>query len=271
MFRNSTSSSDSNSLSNHQSEPLYSLSPNSTDEASHLRRNGSNFRRSLKKLQTRMKNCFSRSSRHRTQRINRTQAQRNSQPFTPDQQVSNYSPSRLTGGMDNQPRSPTPSGRTQNDYASRNNSLSHCVWYWGHVSKPEVITRLDGTPDGSFLVRDSESDSFRSFGLTLHARIEYTSNGYKLFEQEGYSSVKELIEKSIEVSEKGILCYTKSSSEQPNFPVRLLKPISRYDEVQSLLSISRFVIRQHVNLNDIEKLCLPQTLIAYLKEKNYFR
>lgn len=76
MFRNSPSSSDSNAVSSqdHQSESLHSLSSNSLDETSQIRRNGSSFRRSLRKWQTRMKNCFSKSSKHGAQRINITQA-----------------------------------------------------------------------------------------------------------------------------------------------------------------------------------------------------
>lgn len=280
----------------------------------HIRKNDNNLRRSLRKWHSRMKNCFSKNSRHLTQRqtihivhapaspslshrsFSATSQKENIYTLDPfilqrkcrspgsDQVHSNNSsltpsPSRLTAGSESQPRSPTLSELTESGFTPKNevSCLAHCVWYWGPASKAQVDAKLDGAPDGSFLVRDSASDrhifsiSFRSVGKTLHARIEYTSSGYKIFDHEGYATVKELIEKAIEESEKGLLCYTKSRSEEPNYPVRLLKPISRYDEVRSLQSLSRFIIRQNVNYNDIDKLCLPLTLISYLKEENYFR
>lgn len=113
--------------------------------------------------------------------------------------------------------------------------------------------------------------SFRSVGKTLHARIEHTSSGYRVFDHRGFESVKNLIEEAVRISsEDGLFCYTKSRGDEPNYPVRLLKPISRYDEVRSLQNLSRFVIRQHINVNDIEKLGLPATLTHFLKEENYF-
>lgn len=173
-------------------------------------------------------------------------------------------------------------------------TLAHEVWYWGPVSKQLAENKLDGAPDGSFLVRDSASDrsvlntlnngctkkfgyrhifsiSFRSVGKTLHTRIERTADGYKVFDQECFRTIKDFIEAAVRISSgESPFCYTKSQGLEPNYPVRLLKPISRYEEVKSLQSLSRFVIRQHINVNDIDKLLLPYTLISFLKEENYF-
>jgi len=108
-------------------------------------------------------------------------------------------------------------------------------------------------------------------GKTLHTRIERTSDGYKVFDQECFRTIKEFIEAAVRISSgDSPFCYTKSQGLEPNYPVRLLKPISRYEEVKSLQSLSRFVIRQHINVNDIDKLLLPYTLISFLKEENYF-
>ncbi|ENN70913.1 phosphatidylinositol 3-kinase regulatory subunit alpha [Dendroctonus ponderosae] len=191
------------------------------------------------------------------------------------------SSSRLSTTADIQPRSShltnaNPSGC---NYTPKNevSSLAHQVWYWGPVSKSLVEAKLEGAPDGSFLVRDSASDrhifsiSFRSVGKTLHSRIEHTNSGFRVFDHKCFDTVRELIEQAVKISsEEQVFCYTKSQGMEPNYPVRLLKPISRYDEVRSLQSLSRFVIRQHINVNDIENLCLPVTLIQYLREENYF-
>ncbi|KAJ8965492.1 hypothetical protein NQ314_004079 [Rhamnusium bicolor] len=152
-------------------------------------------------------------------------------------------------------------------------SLSNCYWYWGPISRKQADDRLDGFPDGAFLIRDSSSDryiftmSFRSVGRTLHTRIELSKSGYSFFDQGGYHSITELVEDALSKSKNGIYCYTKSGDEiNPNYPVRLTLPVSRYDEVPSLKYLSRFVIRQCININDIEKLPLPLSLINYLQE-----
>ncbi|PIK33968.1 hypothetical protein BSL78_29206, partial [Apostichopus japonicus] len=52
-------------------------------------------------------------------------------------------------------------------------------WYWGPMSWDDAETRLENTPDGSFLVRDSSDErhilslSFRASGTTHHTRIEH--------------------------------------------------------------------------------------------------
>ena len=54
-----------------------------------------------------------------------------------------------------------------------------CGWYWGPLGWEDAEEKLDGKPDGSFLVRDSSDDryilslSFRSQNATHHTRIEH--------------------------------------------------------------------------------------------------
>lgn len=56
-------------------------------------------------------------------------------------------------------------------------------WFWGSISRHEAQQRLHGTPNGSFLVRNSQINlynytiSFRTAGKTLHYRIEFV-DGY---------------------------------------------------------------------------------------------
>lgn len=55
--------------------------------------------------------------------------------------------------------------------------LSQYGWYWGNLNRTGAQRRLKGKENGSFLVRNSQTEknqftlSFRSAGVTLHCRI----------------------------------------------------------------------------------------------------
>lgn len=154
-------------------------------------------------------------------------------------------------------------------------------WYWGPMTRVEAEEKLAGCNDGTFLVRDSSDEryllslSFRSQGKTLHTRIEY-SNGFFSFysfpdsENEGYRSVVELMEKSMQYSSVGVFCFSRARAMgSPAVPVRLLKPLSRFFHVQSLQHYCRFVIRQSIRFDTIRQLPLPKHVHKYL-EKTHF-
>lgn len=62
--------------------------------------------------------------------------------------------------------------------------LSKYGWYWGPLNRSEAEEKLADQLDGAFLVRDSSdvkyllSLSFRSYGKTLHTRIEHSNGKY---------------------------------------------------------------------------------------------
>ncbi|CAK9803277.1 Suppressor of cytokine signaling 6 [Anthophora plagiata] len=157
--------------------------------------------------------------------------------------------------------------------------LSNYGWYWGPISGTEADTKLLSEPDGAFLVRDSSDDryvltlSFKSSGKLLHARMEHSGGLFSLCNQsesEGFSSVADLIDHSMNYSQSGVFCYSRPKYPgYPSFPVRLTKPVSRFTQVRSLQYLCRFVIRQNTRLDNIHKLPLPKTVKDYIEEAHY--
>ncbi|KAG4073965.1 hypothetical protein HA402_014170 [Bradysia odoriphaga] len=148
-------------------------------------------------------------------------------------------------------------------------------WYRGGISRTNAQKKLQGQPDGSFLLRNSQTSgthftlSFRSAGITLHYRIQY-ENGYWSIESSKYISVVEMIEDAMRKSKNQIFCYVKPGAQnilQPPFPVRLTNPISKFDEVPKLQHICRYYIR--TSRVPISLDTLPKKLQEYVKQNKY--
>lgn len=158
-------------------------------------------------------------------------------------------------------------------------------WYWGPMSRTEAEESLAGQLDGTFLVRDSSDErhllslSFRSFGKTLHTRIEHTNGAFSLYSQqqqmdgslgEGFSSVRELIDSSVADSRDGAFCYSRARTPgSSSFPVQLIRPLSRFNRIHSLQHLSRFVIRKCTRIDLLGHLPVPPSIRAYLQERQY--
>ena len=161
------------------------------------------------------------------------------------------------------------------------NDLCKCGWYWGPLSSKEAEVKLHGKPDGAFLVRDSNDNryllslSFRSAQKTLHTRIEFCKGKFSFYAAPfitagGFASVVELIENCMETSKERVYCYTKGRAlNGATFPVRLTKPLSRFEYVCTLQHLCRFIIRQHYTLENISDMPLPGIMKRYLG-KNHF-
>jgi hypothetical protein len=161
------------------------------------------------------------------------------------------------------------------------NDLCKCGWYWGPLSSKEAEVKLHGKPDGAFLVRDSNDNryllslSFRSAQKTLHTRIEFCKGKFSFYSAPfisagSFSSVVELIDNCVETSKERVYCYTKGRAlNGATFPVRLMKPISRFEYVCTLQHLCRFIIRQHFTLENISDMPLPGIMKRFLG-KNHF-
>jgi len=157
--------------------------------------------------------------------------------------------------------------------------LSNYGWYWGPITRVEAEEKLAGQTDGAFLVRDSSDEryllslSFRSFGRTLHTRIEHCNGVFSFYaqpESEGYGSIVDLIEHSITDSQSGVFCYSRARVPgSPSFPVRLAKPVSRFAQVRTLQYLCRFVIRQSTRVDHIQWLPLPLSIRGWVEEGQY--
>ena len=160
-------------------------------------------------------------------------------------------------------------------------NLAEYGWYWGPITRLEAEERLARAKDGTFLVRDSSDDryllslSFHSQGKTLHTRIEYCNGNFSFYsfpdaETEGYPSVVELIQRSMQYSKDGVFCFSRArAAGSPAVPVRLLQPFSRFNHVQTLQHYCRFVIRQSIRFDKIRQLPLPRHVHGYLEQSQY--
>ncbi|KAE8750144.1 hypothetical protein FOCC_FOCC003268 [Frankliniella occidentalis] len=179
----------------------------------------------------------------------------------------------------------TPETAVENDSNEKNQSLSvHLVelsryeWYWGPITREDAEKQLANQPEGSFLVRDSSNDhfllsvSFRCSGRTFHSRISHSAGKFSFYsaEKNGFNSIPELVQHSINSSQSNVFCYSRPRSPgHPSFPVRLAKPVSRITHVRSLQYLCRFVIRQHIRRDQIRDLPLPPRICDYIEQSQF--
>uniref|UniRef100_A0A182WMJ6 Suppressor of cytokine signaling 6 n=1 Tax=Anopheles minimus TaxID=112268 RepID=A0A182WMJ6_9DIPT len=152
-------------------------------------------------------------------------------------------------------------------------------WYWGKLTRLAAQKRLAQKENGTFLVRDSQTEkhqftvSFRSSGITLHCRIDFENNYWSfsgLTTPTTYKTMVDLIQDTMKKSEYGVIGYVKQDTTlMPPFPVRLTRPVNRFYEVSSLQHLCRFIIRQRIDAKSIVQLPLPEKLKEYVEENIY--
>lgn len=115
--------------------------------------------------------------------------------------------------------------------------------------------------------------SFRCLGKTFHTRIEHSQGQFSFYSnssREGFKTIIELVQNTMLSSESSVFCYSKSQTPgSPAFPVRLSRPVSRFNQVRSLQYLCRFVIRQKIRVDNIHKLPVPKPIKGYIEEGHY--
>uniref|UniRef100_A0A2C9JEZ5 SH2 domain-containing protein n=1 Tax=Biomphalaria glabrata TaxID=6526 RepID=A0A2C9JEZ5_BIOGL len=167
------------------------------------------------------------------------------------------------------------------DFLESMEQLQLQPWYWGPISYEQAALILKDKEDGSFLVRDSSDQkyllslSFKSLGEVHHTRIEHAKGLFSFWSQpesHGKARICEFIEKSIQNSKDGRFLYflRPSARGTPPLPIRLLSPVSRNFRVATLKHLSRFVVRQTVRNDHLDRLPVPEKVKRYLRNKQYY-
>lgn len=164
------------------------------------------------------------------------------------------------------------------EMAAIKKELAQYGWYWGNLDRKNAQKKLKGKDNGSFLVRNSQTEknqftlSFRSAGVTLHCRLNLDEDKkWSYIEESKFASPVELILETMRRSETSVFGFVKQNSNlHPPFPVRLSNPVNRFYELTSLQHLCKNLIRSRVRHREtIEQLPLPNQLKDFLKSDSY--
>jgi abelson tyrosine-protein kinase 1 len=117
------------------------------------------------------------------------------------------------------------SGWVPSNYVKPINSIEKHSWFHGPISRNEAEYLLSSGINGSFLVRESESNpgqhsvSLRYEGRVFHYRIQSNSEGFKYISQEHYfKTLPELIHHHSQQPD-GLITVLRYPVTKPNAPV----------------------------------------------------
>lgn len=159
-------------------------------------------------------------------------------------------------------------------------------WYWGPLSRRSAETKLDGKPEGTFLVRDS-SDRRHLFALSVrtgsrevrHYLVKHSPQGYSWYERRSRTSLAwGLTQRSTHAPKTSLVDLVRETVEASRrlavreCEVFLIHPLSRFAPVQSLQHMARFAVRRSSSLtiDNIDRLPVPPILKEYLKDSSIY-
>ena len=150
------------------------------------------------------------------------------------------------------------------------NELLHCGYYFGSFSGADALDLLEGTRDGTFLVRDSDDDrsvfavTYRTQNEIGSTRIQMRNGKFSLnFMDERLptsASLVEVISRCVLQSQNEAVCRVVMNGQDHS--VYLKYPL--YARNYSLLQLARKTLRIHVPRYQLERLDLPPVLSSYL-------
>ncbi|CAG0908913.1 unnamed protein product, partial [Cyprideis torosa] len=152
-------------------------------------------------------------------------------------------------------------------------------WYWGPVSSSAAQRILESEPDGTFFLRDSSdknyifSLTFKLNGTAKHVRIEHVRGQFTFDSNSKFQAptIVDFVEKSIRYSRDGrYLFFVRRIPGLGPLRVQLLRPLSRFKQVQSLQHLCRYTIMKCIHLGQVHELPLPIRLIEYLNTPYFY-
>ena len=155
-------------------------------------------------------------------------------------------------------------------------ALSTESWYWPDLSCQSATTMIGACPDGTFLVRRSETSGFAfSFtykvgGIVGNARV-YCKNGlfslcYDDSIQPKEPTLKLLVERLLTTKEHEqlIMIYRRTGDCTKAIPLKLVKPLQR--DISLMEHCRKVIMRSLDNPEDIWQFHLPMNLKVFLLE-----
>ncbi|XP_075456531.1 suppressor of cytokine signaling 2 isoform X2 [Ascaphus truei] len=149
-------------------------------------------------------------------------------------------------------------------------------WYWGNMTVGEAKERLQDTPEGTFLVRDSSHTDYlltisvkTSAGPT-NLRIEYREGKFRLDSVVCVRSKLKQFDSVVHLIEYYVLLSKNKKMEPETLPNRtvhlwLVKPL--YTSTPSLQHLCRMTVNKCTD--KIHELPLPMRLKDYITEYRY--
>lgn len=148
-------------------------------------------------------------------------------------------------------------------------------WYYGNITVEEAESILQGEPNGSFLVRDTNDSpkhtefytiTFKLRGKCGSVRIEYAQGYFTLSLADAglplFRTMMDLVGYCYNrsVIQKKPVCILSGHHQSRDLYLFLKKPVNRFMKVHSLQHYCRLTIHDHLTLDKIPQLPLPKHL-----------
>ena len=168
-------------------------------------------------------------------------------------------------------------------FAKMLDELKECQWYWGAITSSTAQRLLKDRPAGTFLVRDSRSESsvfsfsYATESGIYHTRINFFNGRFclggphSLIRAESLPDFVDAIVRSCSPDESlRVLMHPSMFMNPAAQPINILFPLRRNQFVPSLKGACRLAIRRLIIDNyQIHSLPLPKSLKKFVSASDY--